>query len=179
MYGPDSCRNSKWEKTVKVPENFCPICIPPNTAGPDILVAFHFPIADEVPLYEDDDIKLKDGNFDLQPLYFWTYNYLRRPTLDDMSLDERDDMPLDDMLLDEEDYNEEDRKSYILNVQAKLRKTYVLKQSFKTVEPDQMFTDKNYNSNPPGANSELHKIYKEQNWIDRNIKMIVIYSCNS
>ncbi|PKC05109.1 hypothetical protein RhiirA5_228013 [Rhizophagus irregularis] len=96
-----------------------------------------------------------------------------------MSLDERDDMPLDDMLLDEEDYNEEDRKSYILNVQAKLRKTYVLKQSFKTVEPDQMFTDKKYNSNPPGANSELHKIYKEQNWIDRNIKMIVIYSCNS
>ncbi|CAB5381611.1 unnamed protein product [Rhizophagus irregularis] len=130
MYGPDSCRNSKWEKTVKVPENFCPICIPPNTAGPDILVAFHFPIADEVPLYEDDDIKA--GCYD-------------------MLLDERDDMPLDDMLLDEEDYNEEDRKSYILNVQAKLRKTYVLKQSFKTVEPDQMFTDKNYNSNPPGV----------------------------
>ncbi|CAB4494401.1 unnamed protein product [Rhizophagus irregularis] len=86
--------------------------------------------SDEVPLYEDDDIKA--GCYD-------------------MLLDERDDMPLDDMLLDEEDYNEEDRKSYILNVQAKLRKTYVLKQSFKTVEPDQMFTDKNYNSNPPGV----------------------------
>ena len=33
---------SLWEKTGKVPDGFCPICYPPNTAGPDISIAFYF-----------------------------------------------------------------------------------------------------------------------------------------
>jgi hypothetical protein len=36
-----------------------------------------------------------------------------------------------------------ERKSYILNVQVKLRKLLMIKESFKTVEPRQMFMNKN------------------------------------
>ena len=34
---------SSWEKTGNVSDGFCPICYPPNTAGPDISIAFFFP----------------------------------------------------------------------------------------------------------------------------------------
>jgi hypothetical protein len=115
---------AEWEKTGNVPKEFCPICYPPNMAGPDISIAFFFPRAE------------------------------------------------DDMQLDEE------RKSYILNVQVKLRKKAVIKQSFRTVEPNLMFIDKNGKSNPPKANSTLKKIYEDQGWFDRNMKMIVVYPCN-
>jgi len=124
---------AEWEKTGNVPKGFCPICYPPNMAGPDISIAFFFPRAE-----------------------------------DDIQLDEAED----DMQLDEE------RKSYILNVQVKLRKKAMIKESFRTVEPNRMFIDKNGKSNPPKANATLNKIYKDQGWFDRNMKMIVVYPCN-
>ncbi|POG58411.1 hypothetical protein GLOIN_2v1790439 [Rhizophagus irregularis DAOM 181602=DAOM 197198] len=34
---------SSWEKTGNVSDGFCPICYPPNTADPDISIAFFFP----------------------------------------------------------------------------------------------------------------------------------------
>ena len=119
---------AEWEKTGNVSQDFCPICYPPNTAGPDISIAFCFPKSE-----------------------------------DDMSLDK--------------EY--EERKSYILNVQVKLRKRAVIKQSFKTVDPRQMFKDKNGKSNPPKANGKLCEIYKKQDWFNRNMKMIVVYPCDS
>ncbi|RIA82358.1 hypothetical protein C1645_788493 [Glomus cerebriforme] len=87
----------------------------------------------------------------------------------------------EDMLLDEEedDDKRKERKSYILNVQVKLRKRAVIKQSFNTVEPKKMFMNKNQKFNPLGDNIKLNKIYKEQDWYDRNIKMIVVYPCDS
>jgi hypothetical protein len=118
---------AEWKDTGNVSKDFCPICYPPNTAGPDILIAFYFP-------------KLEN-----------------------------------DMLLDKEF---EERKSYILNVQVKLRKKAEMKGSFNTVEPKLMFIDKNGQSNPPKANDKLCKIYKNQDWFNHNIKMIVVYPCD-
>jgi hypothetical protein len=118
---------AEWEKTGNVPKDFCPICYPPNTAGPDISIAFCFPVAEN------------------------------------------------DMQLDEE---HEERKSYILNVQVKLRKMPMIKESFRTVEPTLMFKDKDGTPNPPGAYDKLYKIYKEQSWFERNIRMIVVFPCS-
>ena len=39
-----------------------------------------------------------------------------------------------------------------------------------------MFTDKDLN--PSSSHNELRKIYKQQNWDNRNIQMIVAYPCN-
>jgi hypothetical protein len=119
---------SKWEEEGCLPEDFCPICFPPNTAGPDISIAFNCP-------------KTKTEN----------------------------DMDVNEIL---------EQKSYILNVQVKLRKLPIIKESFKTVEPRRMFMDKNGKSNPPEANARLCNIYKKMNWFDRNIRMIVVYPCD-
>jgi hypothetical protein len=108
---------SSWEKTGNVSDGFCPICYPPNTAGPDISIAFFFPKGEK-------------------------------------------------------------REAYILNTQVKLRNNVELKKACKTVDPDTMFTDKNSNPNPPQLYNELHEIYKQQKWSNRNIQMIVAYPCH-
>ncbi|CAI2188787.1 18256_t:CDS:2 [Funneliformis geosporum] len=106
---------SSWEKTGNVSDGFCPICYPPNTAGPDISIAFFFP-------------------------------------------------------------KREKREAYILNVQVKLRNNVELKKACKTVNPKTMFTDKDLKPSP--SHDELREIYKQQNWDNRNIQMIVAYPCN-
>ncbi|GBB89934.1 hypothetical protein RclHR1_01680005 [Rhizophagus clarus] len=106
---------SSWEKTGNVSDGFCPICYPPNTAGPDISIAFFFPKGKK-------------------------------------------------------------REAYILNVQVKLRNNVELKKACKTVNPETMFTDKYLKPSP--SHDELREIYKQQNWDNRNIQMIVAYPCN-
>ncbi|CAB4417403.1 unnamed protein product [Rhizophagus irregularis] len=72
----------------------------------------------------------------------------------------------------------EKREAYILNTQVKLRNNVDLKKAYKTVDLDTMFTDKNLNPNPSQFHYELHEIYKQQKWSNRNIQMIVTYPCN-
>ncbi|RIA81170.1 hypothetical protein C1645_881757 [Glomus cerebriforme] len=82
----------KWQDGRKLGK-FLPICYPPNTAGPDISIAFHFPDeGDDMPLDEEDDILLDEE--------------------DNMLLDEeeRQEEMQEDMLLDEEEDDDKCKK---------------------------------------------------------------------
>ena len=60
----------------------------------------------------------------------------------------------------------EEQKAYLINIQIKLKSKLNLEKACKTVDPNQMFTDKDSVPLDIEACSEFRKLYAEQNWYD-------------